>query len=442
MKFEGIIFDMDGIILDSERYSEGVFVEIFKDLNKEFTHEIFESVLGVTPERENQILYEYFGSKEDVKYFREKYNALLDEGYREGKIALKKGAYELINYLKEKNIPFALATSSPRERVEVCFNKTKFGYNPFEYIVTGCEVEHSKPAPDIFFKAADLINCDIKKCLIIEDSFNGIRAAHASGATTCMIVDILGPTEELMEKIDMMKEDLFEIKRMIENTYLTAKDLASYFDHTNLKAFATKDDFKKLCAEADDLGCAMVAINSYPVKMCKEYLKDSEVKVGAAISFPLGQTTIETKVAETINAIKDGTDEIDYVVNIAKVKEHDYDYIKDEMQQLVKVCKDNGVIIKVIFENCYLTDEEKIKLCQIAKEVKPDFIKTSTGFGTSGATLADVRLMVREVEGEVKVKAAGGIRDLKSTLAYIEAGALRIGTSSAIKIIEEFKENN
>lgn len=440
MKFEGIIFDMDGIILDSERYSEKIFEKIFNELNHEFTHELFVRVLGVVPEVENKILHEYFGNKEDVLYFREQFNYLLDKGYEEGKIDLKKGAFELINYLNEKNIPYALATSSSRKRVEMCFNNTKFGSNPFKYVVTGCEVEKSKPEPDIFLKAAELINCDIKKCLIIEDSFNGIKAARASGATTCMIIDIVPPTEELMEKIDMIKEDLFEVKRMIKNTYITEKELASYFDHTNLQPFATEEDFKKLCDDAHNLGCRMIAINSYPVKFCKEYLKDSDVHVGAAISFPLGQTTIETKVQETINAIKDGVDEIDYVVNIGKVKEHNYDYIKDEMQQIVKVCRDNNIIVKVIFENCYLTEEEKIKLCHIAKEVKPDFIKTSTGFGTGGATVEDLRLMMREVDGEVKVKAAGGIRSLETALKYIEIGAERLGTRMADKIIQEFKE--
>ena len=439
MKFQGVIFDMDGIILDSETYAERIFEKIFTELNHEFTHEFFVTVLGINSEAENKILIDYFGNEEDVLYFRDQFNYLLDKGYEEGKIALKKGAYEIVNYLKEKNIPFALATSSPKERVEKCFNNTKFGSNPFEYVVTGCEVENSKPAPDIFLKAAELINCDIEKCLIIEDSFNGIKAGRASGATTCMIVDIMPPTDELMENIDMIKEDLLEVKRMIKNSYLTEKELASYFDHTNLQPFATEEDFKRLCDQADSLGCRMIAINSYPVKFCKEYLKDSQVHVGAAISFPLGQTTIETKVQETVNAIKDGVDEIDYVINIGKVKEHDYDYIKDEMQQIVKVCKDNGVTVKAIFENCYLTDEEKINLCHIAKEVKPDYIKTSTGFGTSGATVDDVRLMIREVDNQVKVKAAGGIRDLKTALKYLELGAERLGTRMADKIIEEFK---
>ncbi|HPW53650.1 MAG TPA: deoxyribose-phosphate aldolase [Erysipelotrichaceae bacterium] len=227
---------------------------------------------------------------------------------------------------------------------------------------------------------------------------------------------------------------------MIESSYLTPKELAGYIDHANLKAFLTEEDLKKLCDDADRFGCRIVAINSYPVKFCKEYLKNSEVGVGAAISFPLGQTTIETKVQETINAIKDGADEIDYVINIGKAKEHNYEYIREEMQRIVKVCKDNNVTVKAIFENCYLTDEEKIELCHVAREVQPDYIKTSTGFGSGGATLEDVRLMVREVDGKVKVKAASGIRNLKDALKFIEAGAERLGTSAAETIIRQFNE--
>ena len=219
---------------------------------------------------------------------------------------------------------------------------------------------------------------------------------------------------------------------------LTVKELAAYFDHTQLKAYAQKEDFEKLCREADEYGFAMVAINSSPVACCKELLKDSKVHVGAAISFPLGQTTIETKVFETKNAIENGADEIDYVINITELKEKNYDYIKEEMTQIVDVCRKHNVISKVIFENCYLTDEEKIKLCEIALEVKPDFIKTSTGFGTGGATVEDVKLMKSIVKDTVKVKAAGGIRDLDTCLKMIEAGAERIGTSSAIKITEAY----
>ena len=219
---------------------------------------------------------------------------------------------------------------------------------------------------------------------------------------------------------------------------LTVKELAGYFDHTLLKAFVTNEDFKKLCDDADKYGFKMVAINSAPVALCKEYLKDSPVHVGAAISFPLGQTTIETKVFETKNAIENGADEIDYVINIVELKNKNYDYIKREMEAIVAVCRENGVLSKVIFENCYLTKDEIAKVAEIAREVKPDFIKTSTGFGTGGATVEDVKLMKSIVGDDVKVKAAGGIRDLETFLAMIEAGAERIGSSSSIEITEAY----
>lgn len=213
---------------------------------------------------------------------------------------------------------------------------------------------------------------------------------------------------------------------------------SKYFDHTCLKPYTTREDMAKLCEEAKKYDFMMVAINSTQTKLCKELLKGTDIHVGAAISFPLGQTTIETKVFETKDAIANGADEIDYVINITELKEKNYDYIKEEMTQIVDICRKHNVISKVIFENCYLTDEEKIKLCEIALEVKPDFIKTSTGFGTGGATVEDVKLMKSIVKDTVKVKAAGGIRDLDTCLKMIEAGAERIGTSSAIKITQAY----
>ena len=223
---------------------------------------------------------------------------------------------------------------------------------------------------------------------------------------------------------------------------MNAKKLAYYFDHTYLKAFATEKELFNLCDEANLLGCHMIAINSYPVKKCRTYLKDSPVHVGAAIGFPLGQTTVESKLFETKDALENGADEIDYVLNVGEVKAHNYSYIEDEMKRMVELVHSYNKTIKVIFENCYLDDEEKIELCHIAKKIEPDFIKTSTGFGTSGATIEDVRLMKKEVGDKVQVKAAGGIRDLDTCLKMIEAGATRIGTSSSVKIIEEFNKRN
>ena len=219
---------------------------------------------------------------------------------------------------------------------------------------------------------------------------------------------------------------------------ITAEQLANMVDHTNLKAFADNGMFEKLCGEAKQYQFKMVAINPAQIKRCKELLQGSPVHVGAAIGFPLGQTTLECKVFETEDAISKGADEIDYVINVAEVKNRNYEYIKEEMEQITEVCRRAGVTSKVIFENCYLTDEEKKKVAEIAKEVKPDFIKTSTGFGT-GATVEDVRLMKSVVGDAVKVKAAGGIRDLETALAMVEAGAERLGTSAGVEIVKEMQ---
>lgn len=224
----------------------------------------------------------------------------------------------------------------------------------------------------------------------------------------------------------------------MEINTLTRAALAGMMDHTFLKAYAEKADFEKLCGKAKEHGFAMVAINSSPVKLCKDLLEGTEVHVGAAISFPLGQTTIETKAFETEKAIADGADEIDYVLNIGELKMGHDDYIRKEMETIVGICRKHQVLSKVIFENCYLTKEEIRRAALIAKEVKPDFIKTSTGFGTSGALEEDVRLMKETVGDAVKVKAAGGIRDWETCRKMIEAGAERIGTSSSIKICDEF----
>lgn len=219
----------------------------------------------------------------------------------------------------------------------------------------------------------------------------------------------------------------------------TKQTLAKTFDHTFLKAYATNADLERLCQQANEIGAAMVAINTEWTKFCKEQLKGSDVHVGAAISFPLGQSGLKSKLDECRNAIEDGADEIDYVIHIGKAKMHDWDYLKKEMEKMVSLCHASNKICKVIFENCYLEKEEIKALAEIAKEVKPDFIKTSTGFGTGGATVEDVKLMVETVQGEVKVKAAGGIRDWKTCKAMLDAGAQRIGTSSSLKILEEFE---
>lgn len=225
---------------------------------------------------------------------------------------------------------------------------------------------------------------------------------------------------------------------MIKNKKVL-NQLARMIDHTLLKNDVCEKDFITLCEEANNYHFKMVAINPAATELCKSQLQGTDVHVGAAIGFPLGQTTLECKVFETKDAIAKGADEIDYVINIVAVKNRNWAYIRKEMEEIVEICREQNVISKVIFENCCLKKEEIRQLSLIAKEVQPDFIKTSTGFGRYGAQVEDVKLMKSAVGDSVKIKAAGGIRDLDSALSMIEAGAERIGTSSGIQIIESLK---
>ena len=221
---------------------------------------------------------------------------------------------------------------------------------------------------------------------------------------------------------------------------LSVTDLAGMIDHTFLKPFGTVTDIEKLCAEADKYGFAMVAINPAEVTTCASLLKNSSVRVGAAIGFPLGQTTTECKAFETRDAIEKGATEIDTVINIRALQKGQLDIVRQEIKDMVSICKPAGVICKVILETCYLTDKEKKTVCLIAKEEKVDFVKTSTGFGIGGATVHDIALMRQTVGPNIGVKASGGIRDLESALAMIKAGATRIGTSSGVAIVEAYMQ--
>lgn len=224
----------------------------------------------------------------------------------------------------------------------------------------------------------------------------------------------------------------------MDSKSITKEQLCRVIDHTNLMPYADRSTFEKLCTEATDHHFAMVAINSSPVALCKELLKGTDVHVGAAVSYPTGQTTIETKVYEAENAIQNGADEIDYVINIGELKNGNLKYIRKEMEAIVELCRKGNVISKVIFEICYLTDSEIRTLAEIAREVRPDYIKTSTGTGPHGATVEALRLMKRLVGDAVKVKAAGGIRDWTTCAAMLDAGAERIGTSSSLAILAQY----
>ena len=223
---------------------------------------------------------------------------------------------------------------------------------------------------------------------------------------------------------------------------LTLTTLAGVIDHTNLKASATDKELEQLCRESEEYGFASVMVNSVAVPFCRRLLKTGSVLLGCTVSFPLGQTTLSMKLAETKEAIENGADEIDYVINIGKLKSGDSSFIEQEMAEMSALCHSAGIVVKVILENCYLEKSEIAAVSGIAAKVRPDFIKTSTGFGSSGATAEDVRLMKQIVKDTVKVKAAGGIRDLRTSIAMLDAGAERLGASSSIAIIEEWTRQN
>lgn len=216
---------------------------------------------------------------------------------------------------------------------------------------------------------------------------------------------------------------------------ITDIQLARMIDHTLLKPDATMEEIQNLCAEAKKFSFASVCINPSFVKTCSELLKDTSVKVCTVIGFPLGATTTEAKRFEAEQAIDNGAQEIDMVINVGRLKSKDYDYVFEDINQVVRAAKRKNAVCKVIIETSLLTDEEKIYACLLSKKAKADFVKTSTGFSKGGATASDVALMRYVVGSAVGVKASGGIRSRKDAEDMIESGADRIGASASVKIV-------
>lgn len=214
---------------------------------------------------------------------------------------------------------------------------------------------------------------------------------------------------------------------------MNSSEILSHVDHTQLKAYATWDDIIKLCEEAIRLKTASVCVPPCYVGKIREAFTD-QVRICTVVGFPLGYSVTEAKVAEVKQALLDGADEIDVVVNICDVKNHDFGAVKEELTKIRKACGTH--ILKVIIETCYLTEEEKIQLCGIITQTGADYIKTSTGFGTEGAKLSDIELFKEHIGPLVKIKAAGGIRSAESMEAFLNAGCDRIGSSSAAAVFE------
>lgn len=207
---------------------------------------------------------------------------------------------------------------------------------------------------------------------------------------------------------------------------------AKLFDHTILKADAVREDVTKICEEAKRYGFWSVCVNSFYTAYAAQQLKDSEVKVCTVIGFPLGQMSTRAKAAETRIAVEDGAEEIDMVMNVGALKDKEYETVLADIREVKKAC--GSALLKVIIETCLLSEEEKIKACELSKEAGADFVKTSTGFSTGGAKAADVALMRRTVGDAMGVKASGGIRNRETAEEMINAGASRLGTSATVSI--------
>lgn len=206
-------------------------------------------------------------------------------------------------------------------------------------------------------------------------------------------------------------------------------------DHTVLKADTPLETVKRICDEAMEYGFASVCINPCHVAYCADYLKDSDVNVCTVIGFPLGANTSAVKAFETKDAIANGADEIDMVMNIGALKDKNYDLVRDDVKAVVEAA--NGTLVKVILETCLLTEDEIKKACELCVEAKADYVKTSTGFSTRGATIEDVRIMREAVHGKAKVKAAGGVRTPEDMVKIVAAGADRIGTSAGCSLVKK-----
>ena len=224
-------------------------------------------------------------------------------------------------------------------------------------------------------------------------------------------------------------------------TITNPKDIAKYIDHTILKAAVTLDDIEKLCKEAAEYKFASVCITPYYVTYAKKFLKGTGVKVCTVIGFPLGATTKESKAAEAIKAVADGADEVDMVLNVGAMKSKNYKYVEDDIRMVVGSMP-RGICVKVILETCYLTKDEIKLASEFSMKAGANFVKTSTGFGTGGATVEDVKIMKSVVGDKLEVKASGAVRDFETAKAMIEAGATRLGTSSGVAIVSGTKSTS
>jgi deoxyribose-phosphate aldolase len=233
------------------------------------------------------------------------------------------------------------------------------------------------------------------------------------------------------------------LKNIVKGIFMTKNEIAKMIDHTQLSACAGKEDIKKLCSEAIKYGFASCCVNPFYVPLAADLLNGSSVKVCTVIGFPLGANSADDKASQAAMCVSEGADEVDMVVNLGAVKDKDWDAVYEEIYAVRCACDDvetdksAKIIVKVILETCYLNDEEIVKVSELAKEAGADFVKTSTGFGTGGATVHAVELMRKTVGKDMGVKASGGIHSFEEALSMVNAGADRLGCSAGVKIVTE-----
>jgi len=234
--------------------------------------------------------------------------------------------------------------------------------------------------------------------------------------------------------------DPLQVERIARNIDISLEELAAMIDHTKLKPYETRESIVKLCEEAKRYGFAAVYVHPIRVSFAKQQLKNTEIMVGTVVGFPLGSTLPKIKEFEAKAELEEGADELDMVINIGALREGNYQLVEEDIRRVVEVAKEYGAIVKVILEVGYLTDEQIIKACNIAKKAGANFVKTATGFAPMGATIHHVKIMRETVGSDMGVKAAGGIRNFKDALRMIAAGANLIGTSTGVDIIESYRE--
>ena len=235
-------------------------------------------------------------------------------------------------------------------------------------------------------------------------------------------------------KVGFIKKILLYLRKIITEEMM---HINKYIDHTILKPTTLISDIEKVCAEAVTYGFAAVCVPPLFVKMAKELLKETDIKTATVIGFPFGYSAIEAKIAEILLAIVDGADELDMVINIAALKNGDWEYLANEINHVISIVRQRNKVIKIIIESGVLTDDEIIKCCKLYGAAGIDYLKTSTGYAEKGATIEAVKLMRTHLPGQVKIKAAGGIRTYEDAKKFIDAGAMRIGCSASVNIVQQ-----